>query len=139
MEFEDSRNALFVEPNAYVQNYNRAKNPKETGTKKVVFQEPYDCLPSYHMNNGFRKDNCNCVPKRKPEQSPNHENKFSNTPFGFDLKSLAPLIGLLGKDTGGIGKILSSLNSGEGGFDFTKLISSLLPDRNSLSSILNLF
>ena len=51
MEFEDNKNAMFCDPNAYIQNFNN--NKKET--RKVVFQEPYECLPSRYINNNFKK------------------------------------------------------------------------------------
>ena len=60
MEKEDSRFALFTEPNAYVQNYNNANCDckKEKERKKIVFQEPYETLPNFYVNNNFTKHNC---------------------------------------------------------------------------------
>lgn len=134
MEFEDSRNALFVEPNAYIQGYNINKEGKERRPQKVVFQEPYDCLPSYYVNNGFKKGSCECVPKAKPKQS---ECK-SNSAFRFDVKSLMPLLGMFNKNAGGLSNILSALGDGNKGLDLGKIISSLMQNGNGLSSILNL-
>lgn len=57
MEFEDSRFALFSEPNAYIQSFRGNKEK----TKKVVFQEPYETLPNYYINNNFKKRDCDCV------------------------------------------------------------------------------
>ena len=54
---EDSRFALFSEPNAYIQRFdNRKQEKKEFDIKKVVFQEPYEVLPDYHIKNDF--NNC---------------------------------------------------------------------------------
>ena len=72
MEFEDSRLALFPEPNAYIQKFN--KDCKEKGIKKVVFQEPYETLPNFYINNNFTKHGCDCVAKHN-----NHSNsKYAN-------------------------------------------------------------
>ena len=71
MEIEDSRNALFCDPNAYIQQF----KPENTEVKKVVFQEPYEALPNFYIDNNFSKHNCDCVKNKKSEFS---FNNFSN-------------------------------------------------------------
>ena len=143
MEFEDSRFALFPEPNANIQIFEKRE------TKKIVFQEPYECLPNYYVNNDFVKHNCNCVANpigcecdkvnkhnknncscndnfSKPKTSFNcgqnhcndnekgiHEN-LSKPSLGFDLKSLIPLLGLFNKGSNtDISQIARLLNNGD--------------------------
>lgn len=139
MEFEDSRFALFPEPNAYIQKVEKNKEPK-----KIVFQEPYECLPNFYMNNNFTKHNCDCVSKSKENgfkdninqhNNPlninhdckcNHENDVnknhhhdnchhsqnSSKQSGFDLKSLLPLLGLFNKSGGAdLGQLVGLLNN----------------------------
>ena len=53
MENEDSRNALFCDPNAYIQNF---KNNKKQ-TEKVVFQQPYEHMSNFYIDNEFSKHN----------------------------------------------------------------------------------
>ena len=145
MEFEDSRNALFAEPNAYIQNFNRKEQ------KKVVFSEPYECAPNFYINNNFSKKYCECVPKSRVEhscdcgnfkqeqlkcnkQSGGNKNLFS----GFNLQSLLPMLGLFNKD-------------GKGGLDFANImsvfgqkggdniLSNLLGNKDMLSNITKMF
>jgi len=138
MEFEDSRNALFCEPNAYIQNHNKKEQ------KKVVFSEPYECLPSYYANNNFKKVNCNCVSKPKPkhnecgcEKSCNHTNTKLG---GFDFKSLVPILGLLGGGGGvDLSKITSILGGNEDGQNPLGLILSLMQNGGGLGNVLNMF
>jgi len=129
MEFEDSRFALFPEPNAYIQNFNKPQ--KET--KKIVFAEPYETLPQFYINNNFQKHNCNCDQNNSKHNlncdydnlnksqnksgcgfncnkgynnfdnehdcKCNHDNKKQNG-FNFDLKNLMPLLGMFNKSGG---------------------------------------
>lgn len=105
MDFGDNTNALFPEPNAYIQNFNNS----EIEQKKVVFQEPYDRLPTFYIDNDFRKGDCDCIPKpKKNDNQPHYQN-----PFPFDLKNLLPLLSSLGGNSGGgLSNILSSLSNG---------------------------
>ena len=141
MEFEDSRNGLFVEPNAYVQRKDNEQKKLGKGLKKIVFQEPYDCLPNYYINNGFKKGNCYCVPntENKEKIESRHEKSATNKPFGFDFKNLMPMLGMFGQDMGGIGKILSIFNEKSGGIDLTKIVGSLVQNKDGLGSLLKIF
>jgi len=56
MENFKNESSLYVDPNAYIVGVKKEQ-------KKVVFSEPYECLPSYYANNNFKKVNCNCVSK----------------------------------------------------------------------------
>ncbi|MBR1987597.1 MAG: hypothetical protein IKA36_01015, partial [Clostridia bacterium] len=76
MEYGDSKEALFVEPNAYIQNFSKEK----TGTKKVVFSEPYETMPNYYINNNFHKKQCEY--REKPQQN-NCQNPSQNLLFDF--------------------------------------------------------
>lgn len=130
MEFEDNKNAMFCDPNAYIKNFNN--NKKET--RKVVFQEPYECLPSRYINNNFKKHECDCVNKKKEcschDKPKEKSNQRCGPSFPFDFKSLLPLISNLGGNkTSGFGNILSMLmnnNSASGGLDISKLLTSFL-------------
>ena len=131
MENEDSRNALFVEPNAYIKNFNENAEKKEN--KKIVFSEPYECLPSYHINNNFKKKNCNCIPK--PKDRCEHEQQ--KNPFNFDLKSMLPMISSLmgkGMNLGNLTNILSGNESNSLG-----LISNLISNKENFGNILKIF
>ena len=136
MNYEDSRNALFPEPNAYIQNYNRPNTPK-----KVVFSEPYDTLPNFYINNNFKKGDCDCISKPRKDDPP------QKSGFPFDFKNLLPLLGGLGGlgSGGGLGNILSALSGnasqsasqGNSPFDFSKILSSL--GGGGLGDIMKLF
>ena len=158
MDFEDSRNALFPEPNAYIQHFKK----EDCQTKKVVFQEPYDTLPSFYINNDFKKGDCNCVPNQKSPNKhdcncspfpPNfndngqknehqHEQNQQNSPQ-FNLGNLLPMLGGMGNSSNGLGGILNMLGGGlsglggSSGLDLSKIISGL--GSGGLSNILNLF
>ena len=128
MEFEDNRNALFVEPNAYVQDYKRKKNTPQ----KIVFREPYECMPNYHVDNGFKKKDCDCVNKKNHDKPCNKSQQGG----GFDFKAIMPMLtGLIGGTN--LGSIASLLNGK--GLDFSKVISTILSDKNSLSAVAKLF
>ena len=135
---EDSKKALFVEPNAYINHYNTKENCEVKPIKKVVFSEPYDCMPNFYLNNNFEKDCCECV-NDKHTQNCNCNNKNikhdcncgqnqkcdNNKPmFGFDIKNLMPILNSFNK--GGIGGLdlgsISSMFNSSGGFDFSKLL-----------------
>lgn len=142
---KDNVQALYCDPNAYVK-----LNKKSNTIKQVVFSEPYDCLPNYYVDYGFKKRSYECAGKqaKKKEEKlncnstnkqkcncENVSNPFSNL-FGGIMKFL-PM--LLGGGNGGIGSILSSLNSNsksEG--DVSNLISSLMKSDNG-SLLSNLF
>ena len=151
---EDSKNALFVEPNAYINHFNKTDKCEVKPIKKVVFSEPYDCMPNFYFNNHFEKGDCNCVNNVQQQNckcndknintnhscdcNKNHDcNNHNKSNFGFDIKNLMPILSGLNK--GGSGLDLSSIssllsNSG-GGFDFSKLLSN--PDL--IKSALSLF
>lgn len=123
MEFEDSRNALFVEPNAYIQHFDN-NTPQKFNAKKV-FSEPYEGTPSYSQ----KKDN-------QPMQQVNqpHKSLFD----GFDFKSLLPLLGALGGTNNGLGSIVSKLATGEG-FNLSSILPELMSNKNLVSSLLSGF
>ena len=76
MEFGDSRNALFTEPNAYIQKFNA--DCKEKEIKKIVFQEPYETLPNFYINNNFIKHKCDCVSNNQNNKYNSNLNKHDN-------------------------------------------------------------
>ncbi len=73
MDFEDNLNSLYCDPNAYIQRFEKNKE-----TKKIVFQEPYECLPSYYINNDLKKHNCDCVAKHNNHSNNNYGNPDYN-------------------------------------------------------------
>lgn len=127
--FEDSRKALFSEPNAYMQKFDNESCEK--GPRKVVFAEPYENLPNYYINNGFKKGKCEyCGKSKKNEMKPLP--KF-NLPF--DIKSLLPFASMLFKGGGSdISGLLSSLSNG-GSMDITKILTSFLSNKDTLSGL----
>ncbi len=118
MENEDSRFALFPEPNACVMG---CENKKQT--QKVVFSEPYDCMPNFYINNGFKKGNCDCLPK-----PPQPKNPCCNFNFARILPFLTQF---LGKNSN-FSSILQSLGNFSGGenFDFSKILQTVLSNKN---------
>ena len=192
MDYEDSRLALFPEPNAFVQNYDKVDKNKEI--KKIVFQEPYETLPNFYINNNFTKNNCDCA-KRPNSHDCNqcknysnycdnnnnhHKNLFSNKDsfdkynhdsnfknfnssnhlkkdenvhqdnsqkqngFGFDLKSLLPLLGAFNKGGADLSQLIGLLNNSSNsqngnGFNPMNLISNVLSNKGTMGGLLNLF
>ena len=122
-------------------------------TKKIVFQQPYETVPNFFINNGFQKKNCNCVPCEKknechdkqPYCSEQHKNKpcSNGDSGGFNIQSLLPLLGLFGSgksaiDISKISSILSSSQQNEGG-GIMSLVSSLLANKDAFSGIFKMF
>mgnify|MGYP004642341957 CR=1 FL=1 len=148
MDFEDSRNAIFCDPNAFIQGFEKKQ------IKKVVFAEPYDCLPSFYIDNDFKKHHCDCVPKPKPPKQPKPSpcTPFS---FNFDFKNMLPiLMGLLSKNGNtDLTKMLSGLtssnfanatsgengNGASSGFDFQQLVSGVMQNPKMLESVMSIF
>ena len=146
MEYEDSRNALFCEPNAYVQNFNRKETPK-----KIVFSEPYECAPNFYINNNFKKRDCECVKKdkhehcacNKKEEKPNcncNNQIKGNKNFlsGFNLQSVLPMLGLFNKSGKG-GLDLANIMSLLGGKGENNILTNLLGNKDMLSNITSMF
>ena len=130
---ESNLNALFEEPNAYIQRYDDC-GYKPNHIKKVVFSEPYENFPSYYIKEDFKKPKCDFCDKPKPKPKP--QPKF---PFSFDFKSLMPLLSMLGgKNKSNIGDLISILGSQSGDSNASK-ITSLLQNKDLLSGALNLF
>lgn len=152
MEMEDSRNALFCDPNAYIQRFEKRDNSQP---RKVVFQEPYEQLPNFYINNNFKKGDCDCIPKHghnnqqhnhdcnSNHRNNNEQNNSKQGGFGFDLKSLMPMLNMFNKgggmNFGQIANLLNSNKSGENSSNPLSMISSLLSNSGGLSNILNLF
>ncbi len=150
MNFEDSRNALYVDPNAYIQKFEKSEKKQP---KKVVFSEPYECMPSYYIDNDFRKGNCDCIPRPlKPHEhhcdkcEKSNNNNISprkSNGFNFDLKSLLPLLNVFNKgngmDFGQIANLLNINKAENNNSNPMNLISSLLSNKDALAGILNMF
>ena len=161
MIFEDSRNAIYCDPNAYIQKCNK-KEIREP--KKVVFSEPYESLPAFYIDNNFKKGNCDCVPKHKKDLTHNHiaeqVNGYDNfdhckhddncnhdggskkSGIGFNFKSLLPLLGLLNKGGGAdLSQIVGLLNNNsqkDNNSNPMTMISNLLSS-GGFGNILNIF
>lgn len=157
MEYEDSRFALFSEPNAYIQHFDKPHDCNKE-IKKVVFQQPYESLPAFYIDNNLKKGNCDCSTKQNEEKSCNHDdtykqhhndkchnNNSSQNGFGFDIKSLLPLIGLFNKGGGAdLSNLVGMLNNtnnaqNQNASNPMSLISSILSNPNAMSGILNMF
>ena len=146
MEYEDSREALFCEPNAYIKNLNKKETPK-----KIVFSEPYENVANFYLNNNFKKRDCDCVVNKKEhsfcdskkEEKPNcncnNQNK-GNKSFlsGLNLQSLLPMLGLFNK-SGNSGLDLANIMSLLGGKGENNILSGLLGNKDMLSNITSLF
>jgi len=145
MEFEDSRNALFCEPNAYIQNINKKNTPP-----KIVFSEPYECAPNFYINNNFKGKDCECISKskgncnyekNKPEQDcncNNHNKGNKNFLSGFNFQSILPMLGLFNKSGKG-GLDLANIMTLLGGKGDNNILSNLLENKDMLSNITSLF
>ncbi len=134
MEKFVNENSLFVDPNAYV--FGVKKEPK-----KIVFSEPYECLPSYYPNNDFKKGKCDCVAKPKHKDC-EREKKGDVTQkkfFGLDFKSLMPILSMLGGGGLDLSKIISILGNNSTEQNPMSMISSLMQNSGGLGNILNLF
>lgn len=125
---EDSRNALFVEPGAYVQHHTRPGEEK----KKIIFQEPYESIPRYYPKQELKPTgDCGCIHKK------GHKTEQKKT--FFDIKSLMPLLGALGQSGGGfnsVTNILSCLSRGDGGGN---IIKSLMSNPDMITNISKMF
>jgi len=119
---EDSRNALFVEPNAYIQKVGK----EEKSPSKIIFQEPYESVPNFYMNNGFKKGECDCV----------HKEKNDSPKSSFDIKSLSPILSMLGGETSGLSKLVQGLGSGGG---FKDIISTIISNPEMISMVVKMF
>lgn len=128
---EDSRFALFEEPNAYQQNF----NPK-IQAKKVVFAEPYENVPNFMIDNGFKKGRCDCIPKKPDKCKPQKPQGFN-----FDLKALMPLLSLFAKGNSNLGNLSSLMSVFAGGEnkDISSLLNGVLSNKDAIQGILNLF
>ena len=122
MEFEDSRYALFTEPNAYIQ------KKVETQSKKVIYREPYEGLPRYYENKEDAKKKEKATQEKLVEQS-------NNKP-SFNFKNIMPL---LSSFVGARGNNLLSSFMSNSGFDISKIVSLFAQNPSSVGSILNLF
>lgn len=174
MELEDSRNALYCDPNAFIQ---RIEKKEDCKRKKIVFQEPYESLPAFYINNNFQKHDCACVPKfnhdcknssfinpRCNEHNNDckcNDNNCKNStgcngkchqeisskpsPFGFDLKSLLPLLSLFNKGGGAdfsqLVGLFNNANNSQNGNNSNPMsfISSILSNTDSMNGIMRLF
>ena len=141
MNYEDSRNALFCEPNAYALNYKANENGK-----KIIFAEPYENIPNYYINNNFKKsennqeDNkCNCDCNNNKHLSNQSNSKPHNSTFlgGFNLQGLAPILSMFGGGAD-LSKFSSLLNTG-GQSGVMNIVSKLLSSGGGISSVLNMF
>lgn len=144
MEFEDSRNALFSEPNAYIQNFgNDTRQKDKSHPKKIVFQEPYENMPNFYIDNNFKKGECDCLPKSKAGGDKCDTPKKSA--FPFDLKNILPFLSALGKG-GGLSNLLGSIVGSQGekgdgknsGFDLSNIMN-LFSSNNNGNGLLDLF
>ena len=178
MNLEDSRNALYCDPNAYIQ---KVKKIDKCEPRKVVFQEPYETLPNFYINNNFTKHNCDCVSSNQNNNhklnlnncddnsgcgNKNFNNKHGNcnsnnqcehnnnchnsnfqknNGFGFDVKSLLPLLSLFNKGGGAdFSQLVGLLNNTNNSQNVNNsnsigLISSLMSNKDAMSGILNIF
>ena len=167
MIFEDSRNALYCDPNAFIQKYDKQEKCEP---KKVIFQEPYESLPAFYIDNNFKKHDCNycerndkhnfksqnnsnidCNNHCKQENlngqcyhdfNCNHNVSSKQKGSGFDLKSLLPLLGIFNKSGGtDFSQIVGLLNNNtqkDNNSNPMTIISSLLSN-GGLGNILNIF
>lgn len=144
MENENSVNALFVEPNAYIQKCDNVCD----STKKVVFQQPYESMPNFYLNNDFKKRNCDCVSGKKKPCQPHEccdkpQNKDCCVTNGFNLQKLLPLLGMFGGgsnfDVSKITSILGGMNGGIGQSDFMSTISSIMSNKDLMANLLKSF
>ncbi len=141
MEFEDSRNALFTEPNAYIQHY---ESKEKTHPKKIIFQEPYENFPNFYIDNDFKKNNNDNIDKKNNNNAEkNYSNKKSNFPFNF--KNIFPFLGAL-TNGGGLGNLISAFSnntsSGDNKLGNNLNISNLInmfSSNNGENNLLNLF
>ena len=163
MDFEDSRFALFQEPNAYIQKFEK-QDKKDNDIKKIVFQEPYERLPNFYLNNHFTKHGCSCVSNSKHSNNTSLDDKCVNgcdeksgcgnhhdfnskkNGFSFDIKNLLPLLGLFGNGVGSdLTSVLGLLNGNSSNpqsgnnFNLTGLISNIMSNKDMFGGILNLF
>lgn len=77
MEFNDNSNLLFPEPNAYIQKCGCEKERP----KKIIFQEPYENVPNFYLDNNFKKGSCSCIPKQKGENNCDCNNPSNHSNF----------------------------------------------------------
>lgn len=144
MNIEDSRNALYCDPNAFIQKQSNKKQEH----KKIIYQEPYESMPAFYIDNNFKKGNCECVPQKKEKNIKHEESKCEciskqNKSLGFDLKNFLPLLGMFNKGGGAdLSQIMSLLNNNlqnSNNSNPINMISSLLSNGGGLGNILKIF
>ena len=86
----------YCDPNAYIHKPEDTQKPQ-----KVVFQEPYECMPQYRVDNNFKKGDCDCVKSKEKKK----EDKPS-----FDISRILPLLSSIGGN--GVGDIMKALSGG---------------------------
>lgn len=129
---ESNLNALFVEPNAYIQHYND-KECKPNNVKKVIFAEPYENSPKYYLKDDFKKAKCDFCEHDKPKQKPQPK-----LPFSFDFKNLLPFLSIFGggKSNTQLNDLISILGKSANGNNTSIL--GLLQNKELVNGALNL-
>ena len=141
LDFEETNvNALFVEPNAYIQNFNRAETKK---IDQIIFQQPYEAMPNFHLNRDFKKGSCNFGCHKKENPKPQN-NPMPNFNFPFNINGFLPILSNFfmaggGKSGFDVGNIISMLSSSSSGGNSSSFLSQILQNKELLSSALNLF
>ena len=136
MEFEDSRNAFYIDPNAYI-----CKPKKKENCKKIVFAEPYENVPNFYINNDFKKSEkccCNSCAKPNSRLDNNNENKAKPQNFlsGLNLQNLTPILSMFGGGGVDLSKISGIVGNNQSGI--MQLVTSF-SNAKELPGFLNLF
>lgn len=150
MEYEDSRNALFVEPNAYIQHYDDKK--KEQGIKKIIFSEPYESAPPMYYNSNHQNSGGGVESRGQTNSNFQNNQSQNNSNFSqpqnnfrqmFDFKNIMSLLGALGKGKSDLGGMMKLLGGNQGQEKSSSMglnsILSLLQNKDLLSGLLNMF
>lgn len=117
----NNQSELTEKSNACVINFQTINMQKVKPIQKIVFSEPYDCMPKFIIDNALKKGDCKCLPK--PKEKPKKCAGQMGGNFNFDIKKFLPLLIKFMGGSSNSNDISSLLSNMDKGFDFSRLLS----------------
>lgn len=129
----NNQSKLTEKANACVIDFQTINMQKVKPIQKIVFSEPYDCMPKFIIDNAFKKGDCKCLPKPKGKPKKCAEQMGGN--FNFDVKKFLPLLIKFMGGSSNSSEMSSLLSNMDKDFNF----SSLLSNPDLLKNVVSLF